>query len=419
MLKRLRSTTQEYPREFLVLVGASFIDRLGATLIFPFFSLYITQKFEVGMTEAGVLFGIFSIAGLVGSMIGGGLTDKFGRRSLVLFGLVVSALSSVSMGLVDNLSTFYVLAGFVGLLSDIAGPAYQAMVADMLEEKQRAEGFGLLRVVANLAWVFGPMIGGFLASQSYLMLFILDAISSIITAVIVYRMIPETMPERSEQTRQETILETMGGYLHVARDRLFTAFILISMLVGVVYLQLYSTLSVFLRDVHGIQVEAFGPLFSINAGTVVLFQFWVTRRAKRHAPMKMLALGTAFYLVGFTAYGFISSYSLFAVAMLLITIGEMIIIPISQALATSFAPEDMRGRYMAFFGLSWAIPSTFAAWGAGLIMDNFDPRWVWYLSGIIAAIAILGFVALHLRTRKRFTPESVHETELPVSSKTT
>ena len=294
------------------------------------------------MTEAGVLFGIFSIAGLVGSMIGGGLTDKFGRRGLVLFGLVISALSSVSMGLVNNIGAFYLLAGFVGFLSDIAGPAYQAMVADMLEEDKRAEGFGLLRVVANLAWVFGPMIGGFLASQSYLLLFILDAISSIITAVIIYRMIPETMPEGSEERRQETILETMGGYLRVASDRLFTAFILISMLVGVVYLHLYSTLSVFLRDVHGVQVDAFGPLFSINAGTVVLFQFWVTRRVKHYAPMKMMALGTAFYLVGFTAYGFISSYSLFAVAMLIITIGEMIIIPISQALASSFAPEDMR-----------------------------------------------------------------------------
>jgi MFS family permease len=290
MLSRLKSTVDEYPRMFLVLVGASFIDRLGATLIFPFFSLYITQKFGVGMTEAGILFGIFSIAGLTGSMIGGGLTDKFGRKSLVIFGLVISAVSSVSMGLVDDLNAFYLLAGIVGLLSDIAGPAYQAMVADMLEESKRAEGFGLLRVVANLAWVFGPMIGGFLASQSYLLLFILDAISSIITAVIVYRMIPETKPEIPEGKEPETLLETMGGYLRVSKDRIFMAFILISMLVSVVYLQLYSTLSVFLRDVHGVQVEAFGPLFSINAGSVVLFQFWITRRVPWGQHFTWLAL---------------------------------------------------------------------------------------------------------------------------------
>lgn len=368
------------------------------------------------MTQAGILFAIFSVAGLIGSMIGGGLTDKFGRRVLVLFGLVISALSSVLMGLVENLAAFYLLAGFVGLLSDVAGPAYQAMVADMLEEDQRAEGFGILRVSANLAWVFGPMIGGYLASRSYLLLFILDAISSIITAIIVYRMIPETKPEGSEETRQESIMETMGGYLRVGRDRLFLSFVLISILVGVVYLQLYSTLSVFLRDFHGVQVDAFGPLFSINALTVVVFQFWVTRRVKRYAPMMMMALGTAFYLVGFTAYGFVSTYPLFVIAMIIITIGEMISVPISQALATRFAPEDMRGRYMAFFGLSWAIPSTFAAWGAGLIMDNYDPRWVWYLSCIIAAIGVAGFIALHLKTRERFTPEAVHETGATASA---
>jgi MFS family permease len=416
MLSRLKSTVDEYPRMFLVLVGASFIDRLGATLIFPFFSLYITQKFGVGMTEAGILFGIFSIAGLTGSMIGGGLTDKFGRKSLVIFGLVISAVSSVSMGLVDDLNAFYLLAGIVGLLSDIAGPAYQAMVADMLEESKRAEGFGLLRVVANLAWVFGPMIGGFLASQSYLLLFILDAISSIITAVIVYRMIPETKPEIPEGKEPETLLETMGGYVRVSKDRIFMAFILISMLVSVVYLQLYSTLSVFLRDVHGVQVEAFGPLFSINAGSVVLFQFWITRRVKKYPPLLMMTLGTAFYMVGFAAYGFVSTYPLFAVAMFIITVGEMVIIPISQALATRFAPEDMRGRYMAFYGMSWAVPSTFAAWGAGIIMDNYDPRWVWYLSGIIAGIAVLGFAIMHFRTGARFTAESVHEPEAAAST---
>jgi MFS family permease len=367
------------------------------------------------MTQAGILFGIFSIAGLTGNMVGGGLTDKFGRKSLVLFGLVISALSSVSMGLVNNLNSFYLLAGIVGLLSDVAGPAYQAMVADMLDESKRAEGFGLLRVVANLAWVFGPMIGGFLASQSYLLLFILDAISSIITAAIVYRLIPETKPELAEGKEPESLMETMAGYVRVSRDRLYMAFILISMLVSIVYLQLYSTLSVYLRDVHDVQVESFGPLFSINAGAVVLLQFWITRRVKKYPPLLMMTLGTAFYMVGFAAYGFISSYLLFAVAIFIITVGEMIIIPISQALATRFAPEDMRGRYMAFYSMTWAIPSTFAAWGAGVIMDNYDPRWVWYLSGIIAGVAVLGFTLMHIRTGARFTAEAVHETEPAVS----
>jgi MFS family permease len=158
MFKNFRNTVQEYPANFWVLVGATFIDRLGGTMIFPFFALYITSRFNVGMTEAGVLFAIFSVSGFAGNMVGGALVDKFGRRSMLLFGLVFSALSSLTMGFVGTLSTFYILAVFVGLLSDVAGPAQGAMVADLLPEKQRADGYGILRVAANITWIIGPVI---------------------------------------------------------------------------------------------------------------------------------------------------------------------------------------------------------------------------------------------------------------------
>ena len=132
MFARLQSTYREYPSKFWVLAGASFVDSIGCTTIWPFFALYITQRFDVGMTEAGILFAIFSTAGFVGNILGGALTDRIGRKTIVIFGLVVSALSSLTMGTVDKLATFYLLAAFVGLLSDIAGPAHQAMVADLL-----------------------------------------------------------------------------------------------------------------------------------------------------------------------------------------------------------------------------------------------------------------------------------------------
>jgi len=401
-LTRLQGTYREFPLKFRVLVAASFIDRIGGTMIFPFFALYVTRRFNVGMTEAGLLLSMFSFAGLAGSMVGGVLADRFGRRSLVISGLVFSALSSVAMGLVTRLSVFYALAFVVGFLGDIAGPAHGAMVADMLPEKQRSEGFGILRVVGNLAWIIGPTLGGLLATRSYLLLFVLDAITSLITAAIVYRLIPETMPQRSPTERPQTFLETLAGYRLVARDRLFVAFLVTSMLMLIVYQQMYSTLSVYLRDVHSVPERGYGLLLSLDAGLVVVAQFWVARRVKRHAPMLMMALGTAFYMVGFSMYGFVSAYALFVLAILLITVGEMIVMPVGQALAARFAPENMRGRYMAFFGVSWTLPSMIGPWAAGLILDNYNPNWVWYASGIISAVAVLGFYGLYTLTRARF-----------------
>ncbi|MFN2149756.1 MAG: MDR family MFS transporter [Anaerolineales bacterium] len=411
MLKQFRTTYREFPREFWILVMASFIDRLGGTLIFPFFALYITQKFNVGMTEAGALLGLFSVSGLVGSTIGGALTDRFGRRSMVLFGLITSAFTSIALGLVNDLTLFYPVAVVVGMLSNIAGPAHQAMVADMLPEGKRAQGFGILRVTANLAWIFGPTIGGFVAAQSYLLLFILDAISSTITALIVFRFIPETKPALAEGEEAETLTQTFTGYRKVAADRPFIGFLVTSIVMLIVYQQLYNTLSVYLRDVHGIPTQGYGMMMSINALTVVVLQFWVTRRTSGYPPLLMMALGTGFYLVGFTMYGFVSGYLLFTLAMVIITFGEMIVVPVGQALAARFAPEAMRGRYMAFFSLSWTFPATIGPLAAGLIMDNYDPNWVWYAGGILCAVSIVGFLILHRTTGRRLAPTLDHPVE--------
>ena len=186
---------------------------------------------------------------------------------------------------------------------------------------------------------------------------------------------------------------------------------------SLVYLQMYSTLSVYLRDVHALPTQAFGSLLSINAGTVVILQFWVTRRIKKYPQLLLLAVGTAFYLIGFTAYGFVSTYPWFLAAMLLITFGEMIALPVGQSLASRFAPEDMRGRYMAFYGLSWAIPSMVGSIAAGLIMDNYNPNWVWYACGILSTIAIIGFLVLHSKTRDRLAVDDLKREESILASK--
>ena len=415
MIDRLRSTYHDYPRNFWVLVAASFIDTIGRTAMIPFFALYVTDRFDVGMTEAGILFAIFSVAGFVGNMIGGALTDRLGRKKIILFGLVVSALSSLAMGLVGSLPAFYVLAAVVGVLSDVAGPAHGAMVADMLPEEKRAEGFGVLRVAGNLAWIIGPSLGGLLAAYSYMWIFVADAITSTITALIVYRLIPETRPQTHEVAEHESMAQTFRGYGTPLTDRPFVAFLVVAALMNLVYLQMYSTLSVFLRDTHGVSPREYGLLMSLNALTVVLFQFWLTRRLRPYRPMALMAVGAALYMVGFSLYGFVTAMWLFAAAMLIITFGEMIVIPTAQALVSRLAPEDKRGRYMAVFGLSWGISSTIGPWGAGIILDNYNPLWVWYLCGILAAVSVAGFVVLDARTRARLAAGPVSEVEPAVA----
>ncbi len=402
MISRFQTLYHEFPRVFWTLIVAMFIDGLGGALIFPFLSLYVTQKFNVGMVEVGYLFAIFSAASLVGSTIGGAISDRFGRKTMIIVGLVFSALTSLMLGFVSQLRVFYILAGVVGLMSNAAGPAHQAVVADVLPEEKRSQGFGLMRVVGNLAVVIGPMIGGLLIGISYLLLFIIDAVASTITAGFIFFFLPETRPAKPEGEQEASLGQTVAGYKGVLTDWVFMLFVLVSVLMITVYMQMNSTLPVFLRDVHGIQPRGFGYLLSLNALLVVALQFWVTRRTAKVPPLGLMVGGALLYAVGFTMFGFISTGILFAVAMVIITFGEMLASPTSQALVAHFAPVDMRGRYMAVYGVVWIIPSMVGPLAAGYIMDNYNPNWVWYLGGMILVAAALGYGYLHVRIGRRF-----------------
>ena len=393
-----RTTFNEYPRQFWILVGAMFIDRLGGALLFPFFSLYITKKFGVGMTQVGILFGVFAGTGLISSLLGGALTDRMGRKGILMFGLVMSALSALLMGLMNSFIPFVLVTVVVGLLADVGFPAQQAMVADLLTDEKRTQGFGILRVVANLAVTFGPMIGGLLAARSYLLLFIIDAVTSVITAGVVYIAIKETRAPPKEDEPLETLGQTFAGYFRVFKDTAFTWFIVASMLMVLVYMQMNTTLGVYLRDVHGISEQAYGYILSLNAAMVVLFQFPITRRITKYRPMSIMVVGTLLYAVGFGMYGFFSAYIFFLLAMAIITIGEMLVSPVSQAIVARLAPEDMRGRYMATYGFSWVIPSAIGPLLAGLTMDYIDPNWVWYGAGLLGVVAAGAYYYLEVRT---------------------
>jgi len=394
-MNRVLQIYREYPRTFWMMIAVNFVDRLGGSLLFPFFALYLTKKFDVGMTEVGGLFAIFFISGFIGAFPGGALTDRFGRKGIIIFSLIATSFSTLLMGFVTEFQFFLLVAFISGIFTDVGGPAYEAVFMDVLPPEKRTSGFGIRRVAFNLALVVGPVIGGFIAARSYLALFVIDAIFSAIVALMVFLMIPETKPTSPEGMEQESTAQSFKGYLQVLRDGKFMAFTFVCLLVWFVYMNMNTTLGVFLRDQHGLPESGYGWIISINAAMVVLFQFSITRRIEKNPPMLMMAVGSFFIAVGLLLYGLVSTFLLFVVAMVILTVGEMVTIPIAQAVVASFAPEEMRGRYSFVYGNSWGISFAVGPYLAGLVLDNYDPNLLWYACGIIGMIAVLGFLALH------------------------
>lgn len=407
MLNGIRKTYRDFPPLFWVIVFTLFIDSIGSSLLFPFFSLYITEKFGVGMTQAGVLLGMSSLFGLIGSIVGGALTDKFGRRQLILFGLVFSALSSLLFGFASDINFLYVIIVIVGLLSRVAGPAQDAMMADILPEDKRQEGFGITRVVFNFSWIFGTALGGLIASRSFLALFIVDAVLSCVVALILFRYLPETKPTSQHvEHKSESFLKTVSGYRIVLRDLAYMSFTFAGMIALLVYQQQNSSFPVYLRDSHNINANLYGMMISIAGLEVVLFQFGISRVARKYPPFLMMALSMLFFMVGFGMIGFVRGVAFFLLAVIVITVGEMIMFPTNKYIALGFAPADMRGRYMAIYDLGWTIPATIGPAAAGLILDNCNPNYLWHIGGILCALAAIWFYALHLRlgSQSRFAP---------------
>jgi len=406
--QKITNIIHEYPRAFWVLMIITFIDQLGNALIFPFFALYISKKFNTSLTEVGLLFAFFTISGFIGSTVGGAITDRMGRKGILIFSLIASALSNLAMGLSPSLYFCYGLALVTGIFTATGGPAGQAMIADLLPEEKRAGGFGILRIGFNVAVALGPAIGGLLATRSYLTLFIIDSVISTICAGLVYRFLKETKPESKTSGQVESFGSTFAGYLIVLKDKAYMLFLAAGFLSWLTYQNMTTTLGVFLRDVKGLPESGYGLIISMNAVMVILFQFPITRRIEKFKPMLMMAAGTALYAVGYLMYGFVSTFLLFATAMVVITIGEMIVAPVGQALSTSFAPEQMRGRYLAVQGHTIGLAYGIGPLLAGRIFDSGSPNWLWYAAGIVGAISALIFLMM---ARKKSPVASVAPSE--------
>jgi MFS family permease len=337
-----------------------------------------------------------------GNVLAGALADRFGRRFTLILGLTGAATARAALGLANDFTALYAAAGFAGFFGAIGWPAQLAMTADLLGPQKRSGGFGIQRVVINSTFALGPLVGGFFGPRSgYLPLFILDALTSYFVALVIFSRLPETRPQDKASAASETFTQTLAGYGRVLQDRTFLTFILISILTVSAFMQMSTTLSVYLVQFRNMSEPFFGALVMLNASMVVFLQIPITHWVSKVPLLGVMVAGNAFYLVGFGSYGLSPSVPLFILAMVLITLGEMLVIPTSQALTALLAPPDMRARYIATERFNWIIAQALAPLAAGAIMDRFDPRWVWFGCSFICAISIAGFYALHLRARER------------------
>ena len=413
MVSSIKRTYHEFPQTFWNVMLAIFIDNIGSSLLFPFLALYVTQKFNVSLIDIGWIQVVSTLINVVGTSAGGALADKYGRKTIGLIGLFCSALITLPMGLANSWTLFIVFRLMASFMGNFSGPAFNALLADLLPSDKRSQGYAALYIIGNLSAAIGPFLAGFFIGNSFLPLFIMDVVLSVITGIFLIFKMPETKPEESKRSAAQSLKDTFGGYGVVLRDKLFVTVVFLVVVTMMVYMNYNTTLSVYLNTMHGISAKQFGYLLTLNAGMVVLFEFSVSRYITKFKQSTMMFLGALLYAIGFGMIGAVSTYPLFVLSMVIITIGELISAPLYQTMAAEFAPIDMRGRYMAFLNISYSFSSAFGPLIAGYGLESSHPQWVWFVGGILCLIAAVGFYFTKIKTPQQ---ESVSIEEKAVLS---
>lgn len=370
----------------------------GFSLSIPFLSLYLYQNRDIPMTLVGTIILIGGIFSAVTHMVGGELSDRFGRRLILLIAIGIRVPTYAGMAVLIGVSApiwaislVYIVGQSVGMM---ARPVLSAMVVDLVPKERLTETYGFLRVGQNLGWAIGPAVGGYLATfLPYAWLFGVAALISVLGFPFVLFFLRESFQKTAGQ------VEPLGIF-SIASDRVFLIFTGVSLLVLLVAGQMMSTLSIFTVDRMGFSTAQYGLLLTVNGLVVILFQYPVAHRVSTMIKSKVLILGSLLYGVGYLFFGWIGSFALAILAMVILTVGEIIFSPVALSVVGELSPEKYRGRYMGFYELSHTLGFTAGPLLGGILLDSF-PTDSWPIWGIIAFIALLAGTGFYRMGIKR------------------
>lgn len=395
MAQRMVRLFRSYPREFWVLFASALISAAGSNLIWPFMTIYLHERLAVPLATVGVVFTISSLSGYLSQLVGGPFVDRFGRKPAILFSLITGTFIVAAFAFVDSLELFAVLFILSSLTGPMSGIGINAMVADLVEPERRPSAYALQRIASNVGVTIGPAIGGFIATRSYTLSFLLAASSFAILILPTFFLIRETRPE----TPLEEERGGRTGYGRVLRDLPFLGFAGAFALMNLAYAQMLIYLPVYIKENYGIPESGYGFILATNALMVVLFQFAVTRVTERYPRLPVMALGALLIAIGLGSVALFEAYLLFLLSMIIYTIGELITAPTATAFVADAAPVAMRGTYMAVYSLCLRFGFGLGPMVGGVLHDTLGPAYIWHGAFLTGLVSMAAFLLLGRVTR--------------------
>ncbi|TQL21732.1 MFS transporter [Streptomyces sp. SLBN-134] len=387
--RAVRETVSGLPPAFWWLWTSTLVNRLGA-FVATFMALYLTLDRGYSATYAGLVAALHGLGGVISSLGAGVMTDRLGRRPTLLVAQVATALSVAALGFVRDPLAIAGVAFLVGMASNASRPAVQAMMADIVRPEDRIRAFSLNYWAINLGFAVSSMAAGFIAEYSYLAGFLIEAVMTLVCAVVVFLKLPESKPVRSAEAAAR---EAGVRLTTVLRDGRFMGVVGLSFLIALIFQQASVGLPIAMGEA-GFTPADYGMAIAVNGVLIVVLQIPVTRFIEHRDPGRLLVISAllAGYGLGLTAFA--GSVGVFALTVCVWTLAEIVNAPTQTGLVVRLSPVHGRGRYQGMYTMSWAVAALVAPLMAGFVIDRFGSVWLWGLCAVIGTVAGLGYALL-------------------------
>jgi MFS family permease len=402
------------PGTFWVLWTGILVNKAGGFAVL-FLTLYLTGPRGLTAGAAGLLVGGYGIGAACGTLLGGVLADRWGRRSTLLVAHFGAATLLATLSVITPVPLVAAIVALVGLFQGAPGPAFVAAITDLVPEHDRPRAFNLQFWAFNTGVAVASLLAGLLAQQSFTVLFLVDASATLVTAVLITLRVPETVPHRARTAPATGVsalavaepVEYVGAPVEAAAkagirvalaDRIFMVFVGLTLLQAVVSAQ-SSTILPLSMKADGLRPSSYGLLLSLTCLLVVAGQLFVPAMIRRFANGPVLAASLALYAVGYGALAFAGSLAGYLAAAVVWTIGVMLAAPPNATIISQLAPQAIRARYQAVFYLTFSLASFVAPALGGFGFEHLASGY-WLVCGAVGGLAALGHL-LASRPRER------------------